>query len=204
MTQGFVFFRQWIASLLLLVLAASAHSLTLSDDQDSYQASLGMQWLADAQHAYSPKMALQAFLDGEGEEIHDKYPHWAFVKAAMVPRADRQPKQPGIVVCAPWPPAPGLSRPLPVRPARHSAVAQPPWRSRSLRHPHLCPQSPGLHAHLPVNAQRYLLLRAQGDNVIELPISLMSPIAFNQQDTQVSIFHGLYFGAMVAIFCSTC
>ncbi|MDC9612133.1 7TMR-DISMED2 domain-containing protein, partial [Pseudoalteromonas sp. GABNS16H] len=78
MTQGFVIFRQGIASLLLLVLATSAHSLTLTDNQDSYQASLGMQWLADSQHAYSPKMALQAFIDGEGEEIHDKYPSLGF------------------------------------------------------------------------------------------------------------------------------
>ena len=201
MTQGFVIFRQGIASLLLLVLATSAHSLTLTDNQDSYQASLGMQWLADSQHAYSPKMALQAFIDGEGEEIHDKYPSLGFREGLLwflVP-IDNQSQQALWFVRLGRPHLDYLDLYLFDRQGTrlwHNRLGdRVPFDTRTFAHNHLVST-----LDLPVNAQRYLLLRAQGDNVIELPISLMSPIAFNQQDTQVSIFHGLYFGAMVAIF----
>ena len=80
MTQGLLIFKQGIATVFLLMLAISGHSLTLSDEQDSYQAAHGMQWLADPKQAYSPEMALQAFLDDQGEKIHDKYPSLGFRK----------------------------------------------------------------------------------------------------------------------------
>lgn len=69
-----------------------------------------------------------------------------------------------------------------------------PFHSRPLPHPHLIvplklPEGPSL-----------LLLRAEGDNAIEMPVSLSTREAFQQQDSRRLFGHGLYYGA-IAIMC---
>ncbi|OJH06849.1 MAG: ATPase [Alcanivorax borkumensis] len=201
MTQGLLIFKQGIATVFLLMLAISGHSLTLSDEQDSYQAAHGMQWLAGPKQAYSPEMALQAFLDDQGEKIHDKYPSLGFRKGLqwfLIP-IENQSGQSLWFARMGRPHLDYLDIYLFDQQGKrlwHNRLGdRVPFHTRAFAHSHLVST-----LNLPINTRRYLLLRAQGDNVIDLPVSVMSATAFNQQDTQVTIFYGLYFGAMVAIF----
>ena len=200
MTQGRLIFRQGI-TVCLLMLVISGHSLTLSDKQDSYQAAHGMQWLTDPWQAYSPEMALHALLDGQGKKVHDKYPSLGFREGLqwfLVP-IENQSSQSLWFARIGRPHLDYLDLYLFDHKGKslwHNRLGdRVPFDTRTFAHSHLVST-----LDLPVNTRRYLLLRAQGDNVIELPVSLMSATAFNQQDSQVTIFYGLYFGAMIAMF----
>ncbi|MCG8394815.1 MAG: ATP-binding protein [Pseudomonadales bacterium] len=199
MTKGFVLFGHLLAGCLLL-LASEAQALTLTAGQDSYEAARGMQWLDDPDHSLSPRMALQALLDGDGTPLTTPYPSLGFHDGYQwfLIQVENQSALPYWFLRAGRPHLDYLD--IYVFDSQQQLLSHSrlgdrlPFSERQLPHYHLVTP-----LELPPQQERYLLLRAQGHNVIELPATLMTPTQFSQQDTRLSVYLGLYFGAIIAM-----
>lgn len=200
MTKETVTVGRLAVVLCALFLSLNSYALTLTDNKDRYEAAIGMRWLADEAHALSPALALQALLAGEGTEHTTAYPSLGFRDGFQwfLITVTNDSSVPYWFLRAGRPHLDYLD--LYVFDAdgnqiKHSQLGdRVPFDSRELAHYHLVTPLT-----LPVNAKRHLLIRAQGNNVIELPATLMTPAAFNAHDNRLSVFHGLYFGAIAAM-----
>lgn len=200
MTKDIVIAGRLAAVFYALFLSLHCHALTLTDHRDRYEAAMGMHWLADEDHTLSPALALQALLDGKGETLDSAYPALGFREGYQwfLVSVKNESQLPYWFLRAGRPHLDYLDIYVfdkQGNPLKHARLGdRVPFHSRELSHYHLI--SP---LTLPQGSQRYLLMRARGHNVIELPATLMTPVAFNSQDNRLSIFHGLYYGAIVAM-----
>ena len=200
MTKGTVTTGRLAAFICALFLSLNSDALTLADDRDSYEAAAGMQWLGDEDHSLSPALALQALLGGKGQKLDSPYPSLGFREGYqwfLIPVKNNSTLPYWFL---------RVGRPhldyLDIyvfdkdgNRIKHARMGdRVPFHSRELPHYHLVTPLT-----LPADSEHYLLLRAQGNNVIELPATLMTPAAFNAHDNKISVFYGLYFGAIVAM-----
>ena len=200
MTKGTVTTGRLAAFICALFLSLNSDALTLADDRDSYEAAAGMQWLGDEDHSLSPALALQALLGGKGQKLDSPDPSLGFREGYqwfLIPVKNNSTLPYWFL---------RVGRPhldyLDIyvfdkdgNRIKHARMGdRVPFHSRELPHYHLVTPLT-----LPADSEHYLLLRAQGNNVIELPATLMTPAAFNAHDNKISVFYGLYFGAIVAM-----
>ncbi|MED5432661.1 MAG: 7TM diverse intracellular signaling domain-containing protein [Pseudomonadota bacterium] len=184
----------------LLLLTSLGHAVILNGEQDRYEVANGMRWLADPRHSYTPESALLALQNGQGTELNKDYPSLGFQHGFQwfLVSLENQTPLPFWFL--------RMGRPH----LDYLDVYLFDEHGNSLDHQRLGDRVPFSlrefpHYHLvtlltlPENGKRFLLLRAQGDNVIEMPLTLSAPAAFNHQDNQLSIFYGLYYGAIIAM-----
>ncbi|WP_111658211.1 hybrid sensor histidine kinase/response regulator [Isoalcanivorax indicus] len=160
----------------------------------------GLLWIDDSTSRLTPETALRAFSEGRGTPLQGAYPSLGFRSGPqwfLLPLDNLSGEQTWILQAG----RPHLDY-LDVflldarqAPLAHTQVGdRVPFHSRPLPHPHLV-----IPLTLPPGPS-WLLLRAEGDNAIEMPISLATREAFQQQDSQRLFGHGLYYGA-ITIMC---
>ena len=184
----------------LLLLTSLGHTVTLNGGQDRYEAADGMHWLSDPRHSHTPESALTALKNGNGTQLHGDYPALGFQQGFQwfLVSLENQTPLPFWFLRMGRPHLDYLD--LYLFDEHGTALDHQrlgdrvPFSLREFPHYHLVTLLT-----LPENSQRFLLLRAQGDNVIEMPLTLSAPATFNQQDNQLSIFYGLYYGAIIAM-----
>ncbi|MDX1803051.1 MAG: 7TM diverse intracellular signaling domain-containing protein [Alcanivorax sp.] len=195
--------RAYILAFMIAMLALSGTSsaLTLDNQKQDYIAARQVQWLSDSRRALSPEMALNALINHRGQALQSDYPALGFRSGYqwfLLVLNNRSDQNAWFLRAA----RPHLDY-LDVylfdsqrTPLKHMRLGDRiPFAQRPLLHPHLV-----VPLRLPANQQRYVLLRAQGENVIDMPVEVMSPSALSQEDNRLSLFNGLYFGA-IAIIC---
>lgn len=200
MTKGTVSAGRLAALICALFLSLNSHALTLADHRDNYEAAAGMQWLADQDHSLSPTMALRALRAGKGQFLNNAYPSLGFRNGFQwfLISVENNSTMPYWFLRVGRPHLDYLDIYVFDKDGnqiKHSRMGdRVPFHRRELSHYHLVTPLT-----LPPDSTHYLLLRAQGNNVIELPATLMTPAAFNAHDNRLSLFYGLYFGAIVAM-----
>ncbi|EKF74463.1 sensor histidine kinase [Alcanivorax hongdengensis A-11-3] len=187
--------------LCLLAMAGHSQALTLNDQQHTYVASPQVQWLSDPNYALSPAMALNALLAGQGQSLDMNYPSLGFLDGYQwfLLKLDNRSALPFWFLRAARPHLDYLDVYL-FNPQRqqleHMRLGDRiPFSERPLPHHQLV-----IPLQLPKQQGRYVLMRAQGENVIEMPVELMTPSALSQQDNELTLLNGLYFGS-IAIMC---
>lgn len=183
-----------------LLLPLLGHCLTLTEDQQEYQAASGMQWLSDPDHSLTPSSALKALQDGKGTTLTSRYPSQGFRDGLQwfLVTLDNNTRFPYWFLRISRPHLDFLDIYLFDRDGNaidHQRMGDRiPFSQREFRHYHLI----SLQS-FPPQDRSYLLIRAQGDNVIEMPVSIKTPVAFSQQDNQISLLYGIYYGAIIAM-----
>ncbi len=183
-----------------LLLPLLGHSLTLTEDQQEYQAASGMQWLSDPDHSLTPASALKALQDGKGTTLTSRYPSQGFRDGLQwfLVTLDNNTRFPYWFLRISRPHLDFLDIYLFDRDGNaidHQRMGDRiPFSQREFRHYHLI----SLQS-FPPQDRSYLLIRAQGDNVIEMPVSIKTPVAFSQPDNQISLLYGNYYGAIIAM-----
>ncbi|WP_237440335.1 hybrid sensor histidine kinase/response regulator [Alcanivorax sp. DP30] len=183
-----------------LMLPLLGHSLTLTEDKHEYQGAIGMQWLADPDHRLTPSTAFQILREGAGTTLDSQYPSLGFQDGLQwfLITLDNNTRFPYWFLRIARPHLDYLDIYLFDRNGNaidHQRMGDRiPFNEREFRHYHLI----SLQS-FPPQDRSYLLMRAQGDNVIEMPVSIKTPVAFSQQDNQISLLHGIYYGAIIAM-----
>ncbi|MGB1465563.1 MAG: 7TM diverse intracellular signaling domain-containing protein [Alcanivorax nanhaiticus] len=186
--------------LMALLLPLLGHSLTLKEDQQEYQGAPGMRWLADPEHSLTPTSALHALRNGAGTSLDSTYPALGFQNGLQwfLITVDNETRFPYWFLRIGRPHLDYLDIYLFDRDGNaidHQRMGDRiPFQQREFRHYHLI----SLQS-FPLRERSYLLMRAQGDNVIEMPVSIQTPVAFSRQDNQFSIMYGIYYGAIIAM-----
>ncbi|MQX54807.1 hybrid sensor histidine kinase/response regulator [Alcanivorax sediminis] len=186
--------------LMALALPLLGHSLTLTDDRQEYQGAIGMQWLADPDHSLTPSTALKALREGAGATMMNGYPSLGFQDGLQwfLITLDNNTRFPYWFLRISRPHLDFLDIYLFDRNGDaidHQRMGDRiPFTQREFKHYHLI----SLQS-FPPQDRSYLLIRAQGDNIIEMPVSIKTPVAFSQQDNQISLLHGIYYGAIIAM-----
>lgn len=172
----------------------------LATDEPRYDTPQGLVWIDDADDALSAEQALALFRQGDGVPLDKSFPTLGFRRGPqwfLLPM-DNQSGEPEWILQASRPHLDYLDIYLldaHDQPLAHWQIGdRVPFDKRPLSHPHLV-----VPLQLP-DGESTLLMRAQGDNAIEMPLSLSQAHAFQQQDSRRQLGNGLYYGA-IAIMC---
>lgn len=177
---------------------ASASDYHLLDEHSTLHDQFnGLMWLDDPEGLLTPDTALRALQQGPGIALERGFPSLGFRRGPqwfLLGLENRSSTEQWILQAG----RPHLDY-LDVflmsaegqRLAHYQAGDRVPFSQRPIPHPELV---------FPLTVPReqsWLLLRAEGSNAIEMPLALMTPMGFQQQDSKRQLFHGSFYGAML-------
>ncbi|AJD47043.1 sensor histidine kinase [Isoalcanivorax pacificus W11-5] len=174
--------------------ALPAQTLT---DAHSYYSTLALRWLDDTQDVLTPEQALARLLRGDGEQLDINYPTLGFRTGPQwfLLRLNNLSAQQDWLLQASRPHLDYLDlyqlSPDGTLLSHYLIGDRVPFDSRPVPHRALVlplTLSPG---------ENLVLLRAQGRNVIEMPVAIMTPLALQQRDSRHQLRYGFYYGAML-------
>ncbi len=191
----------WLAGLCFLLVAGTVQALELGKQRSDYQASPDLRWLEAAPGELSPEQALEALRSGKGQRLGSRYPAMGFREQDQwfLLSLDNQ-SDTGLWYLRAGRPHLDYLDLYVYDPAgtllRHQRSGdRVPFADRPFPHHQLV-----FPLAIPQQAQRSLLFRARGDNVIDFPLSIRAPDEFNQHDGYLKLSYGFYFGS-VLIMC---
>ena len=172
----------------------------LGPSEQRYDTPDGLLWLEDSDASLTVRLALNQFRLGDGTALDTAFPSLGFRRGQqwfLLP-VDNQSGEPEWILQASRPHLDYLDVYLidtDDQVIGHWQVGDRiAFDKRPIAHPHLV-----IPLELP-EGQSTILLRARGDNAIEMPLSLSRTQAFQQQDSRRQLGNGLYYGA-IAIMC---
>ena len=183
-----------------LLVGSPATAYLLDAGSARHDTPSGLLWIDDAEARLTPATALNAFREGAGTPLPQTYPALGFRDGPQwfLLALDNASGESTWLLQAGRPHLDYLDVFLldaDEQLLSHTRLGdRVPFHSRPLPHPHLV-----VPLALPAGPS-WLLLRAEGDNAIEMPVSLATREAFQQQDSRRLFGHGLYYGA-IAIMC---
>ncbi|MCH8544781.1 MAG: response regulator [Alcanivorax sp.] len=189
-----------LATLTVIAASAGAAAQQLTADKERHDPPQGLVWLDDADTVLTAETALNLFRQGDGAPLDQPFPSLGFRRGQqwfLLP-VDNLSGEPEWILQASRPHLDYLD--IYLLDADDRAIAhwhigdRVPFQKRPIPHPHLV-----VPLQLP-DGKSTLLIRAQGDNAIEMPLSLSTANAFQQQDSRRQLGNGLYYGA-IAIMC---
>ncbi len=189
------------AGLLFFLTPVAAQTLELGTGVDHYRAAPELRWLEAGQDELSPDQALAALRSGKGQRLASEYPAMGFREQDQwfLLNLDNQSDTRLWYLRAGRPHLDYLDLyiygPQGNLLGHQRSGDRVPFTERPLPHHQLV-----FPINIPEQAQWSILFRARGDNVIDFPLSLRSPDAFNQHDGQLKLSYGFYFGS-VLIMC---
>ncbi|MBZ2190497.1 response regulator [Alcanivorax sp. JB21] len=172
----------------------------LATVEQRYDTPEGLLWIDDSDAELTAELALSQFREGNGAPLDRPFPSLGFRRGQQwfLLTLDNQSGESEWILQAGRPHLDYLD--IHLLDAHDRAIGhwhvgdRVAFNKRPIPHPHLV-----IPLHLP-EGKSTILLRAQGDNAIEMPLSLSSNRAFQQQDSRRQLGNGLYYGA-IAIMC---
>ena len=197
MQQRLTYFIMAVLACLTAASAFAASDQILTQQTTLYAQPDGLRWLDDPDGLLTPDEALVALQQGAGTLLDPGFPSLGFRRGPQwfLLRVDNQSSHEQWILQAGRPHLDYLDlylaspdgQPL----IHYQAGDRVPFSQRAIPHPELI-----FPLVLPAG-QSQILLRAEGGNAIEMPLTLMTPMTFQQQDSQRQILHGIYYGSML-------